>query len=83
MLRRAISTIIHLHSTNEGSTFKVPCNKQFYVVKRKFFCQQGKKICGHGPIKQEKMGLNRLFSGSHARVQSVKPCGFDTLNRSQ
>lgn len=28
------STITHLDSTNEGSIFKVPCNKQFYVVKR-------------------------------------------------
>lgn len=54
MLRRAISTVTHLHSTNEGSTFKVPCNKQIYVVERIFFVNKARRFMVMAPSNRRK-----------------------------
>lgn len=46
-----------MDSTNEGSIFKVPSNKQFYVVKR-ISLSTNQEDLQSWAIKQEKMELN-------------------------
>lgn len=93
MLSSAVSTIIHLRPKNEGGSSSKHLPISNFVWLNELLCQRTcspvcrlrdlSPLCVQAPIKQGKTQEIRLLSESQSRVQSVKPHGFDNLNRAQ